>query len=166
MNKVPMINYIKVLLLFIVTIVLVVVLANIYTKRNNYNRENSDVMNFLSVVKYDDLENYLVENQNVFIYMAPSNNSNLDDFESSLKDYILSEELEKDFVYLDSSNFKFENYELLKQNYFSKSLLDNKVQIDSRSAILVVNNEEIVEVLNENLTIESVKTLINTYGEL
>ena len=98
--------------------------------------------------------------------MAPSNNSNLDDFESSLKDYILSEELEKDFVYLDSSNFKFENYELLKQNYFSKSLLDNKVQIDSRSAILVVNNEEIVEVLNENLTIESVKTLINTYGEL
>lgn len=166
MNKVPMINYIKVLLLFIVTIVLVVVLANIYTKRNNYNRENSDVMNFLSVVKYDDLENYLVENQNVFIYMAPSNNYNLDDFESSLKDYILSEELEKDFVYLDSSNFKFENYELLKQNYFSKSLLDNKVQIDSRSAILVVNNEEIVEVLNENLTIESVKTLINTYGEL
>ena len=166
MNKVPMINYIKVLLLFIVTIVFVVVLANIYTKRNNYNRENSDVMNFLSVVKYDDLENYLVENQNVFIYMAPSNNSNLDDFESSLKDYILSEELEKDFVYLDSSNFKFENYELLKQNYFSKSLLDNKVQIDSRSAILVVNNEEIVEVLNENLTIESVKTLINTYGEL
>lgn len=166
MNKVPMINYIKVLLLFIVTIVLVVVLANFYTKRNNYNRENSDVMNFLSVVKYDDLSNYLVENQNVFIYMAPSNNSNLDDFESSLKDYILSEELEKDFVYLDSSNFKFENYELLKQNYFSKSLLDSKVEIDSRSAILVVNNEKIVEVLNENLTIESVKTLINAYGEL
>lgn len=166
MNKVPMINYIKVLLLFIVTVVLVFVLANIYTKRNNYNRENSDVMKFLSVVKYEDLSNYLVENQNIFIYMAPSNNSNLDDFELSLKDYILSEELEKDFVYLDSSDFTFEKYELLRQNYFSDSLLKSKISIDSRATLFVVNDKKIIEVLNDNLTIDSVKNFVNTYGEL
>lgn len=166
MNKIPKFNYIKVLLLSIVTVALVIVLANIYTKKNNYDLENSDVMNFLSVVKCDDLANYLVENQNIFIYMAPSSNSSLEEFELELKDYILNEELEKDFVYLDSSAFSSNDYNILKTNYFSDELLKDDIVVDDNVTIFVVNNQKIVEVLNDNVTIESVKVLINSYGEL
>lgn len=166
MNKIPKFNYIKVLLLSIVTVVLVIVLANMYTKRNNYSRENSDVMNFLLVVKYDDLANYLVENQNIFIYMAPSSNLSLEKFELELKDYILNEDLEKNFVYLDSSTFSSNDYNILKENYFSDELLKDDIVVDDNVTIFVVNNQKIVEVLNDNVTIESVKSFVNSYGEL
>ena len=75
MKKVGTLDYIKVLILTIFTVVVVLILANCYIKRNNYERENDDIMNFLSNIKYEELSNYLVEHHDGYIYMSPSSDS-------------------------------------------------------------------------------------------
>ncbi len=162
MKKVPILNYVKVLILAIVTVLIVLVLANHYTKKNNYERENDDIMNFLSNIKYEELSSYLVEHQDSFIYMAPSSDSSLDELEKELKDYIVTNELEKEFVYLDSSNITSDIYDELKNNYFSSSL--KSIELGSTPTLLAVNDQEVVAILNSNLNIEYVQEFVNTYG--
>jgi len=162
MKKVPILNYVKVLVLAIITVLIVLILANNYTKKNNYERENDDIMNFLFNIKYEELSNYLVEHHDSFIYMAPSSDSSLDNFEKKLKDYIVTNELEKEFVYLDSSGITAEVYDEFKENYFSSSL--KSIELNSAPALLVVNEQKVVAVLNSDLTVESVKNFVSTYG--
>lgn len=162
MKKVPILNYVKVLILTIITVLIVLILANNYTKKNNYERENDDIMNFLSSIKYEELSNYLVEHHDSFIYIAPSSDSSLDEFEMELKDYIVTNELEKEFVYLDSSNITSDVYDELKANYFSSSL--KSVELGSTPTLLAVNDQEVVAVLNSDLNVESVQEFVNTYG--
>lgn len=158
MKEIPVINYIKVLLLTIFTVVLVLILANVYTNKNNYERENSDIMNFLSKISYEDLTNYLVENQDGFIYMSSSSDASLDEFEEDLKNYILNNELDKVFVYLDSNEFNDDTYKSLKNNYFSSKL--SNIQLNSKPTVLVIRDQKIVDILNEDITIEKVSVFV------
>ena len=48
-------------ILFVITIFVVLILSNNYKQKIKYNRTNDHVMNFLSNVKYDELESYGVE---------------------------------------------------------------------------------------------------------
>jgi len=165
MKKIPMANYIKVFLLAVVTVFVVLVLANIYTDKRKYERANDDVMGFLSIIKYEELNEYLVENADGFIYISSSVDASLDSFELKLKEYILSEDLDEYFVYLDSSTFSEDTYNELKKSYFatnvsgvhlgSANLLavhDGKV-----TAVLVINTDnfgEVVDFINNHEVVE------------
>lgn len=163
MKKIPTVNYVKVVVLCLVTIFAVITLSNNYKKRIQYERANQDVMSFLSTVKYEELSSYLVENHDGFIYIASSSDSSLEDFEQSLKEYILSADLEKYFVYLDSSNFTDDMYKDMQE-----SLLSSQVskQVISQPNILAIQNGKIVSVLystSSTITLEDVKNFVNTY---
>lgn len=164
MKKVSFLNYIKVLILAIFTVLVVLILANNYVKRSNYERENDDVMNFLSNIKYEELSNYLIEHHDGYIYMAPSSDSTLDEFEEQFKNYLVTNELEKEFVYLDSSNITSDMYADFVNNYFSSSL--SNVTLSSIPTLLVVREQKVVAVLGSDLTIDSVQNFVNTYEVL
>lgn len=164
MKKVAMINYIKVLILAIVTVLLVIVLTNLYNDKRKYELSNDDVMSFLSAVKYDELREYLVENTDGFIYVASSTDTTLDSFELNFKDYILNDDLDKDIVYLDSSNFSTDMYNELKKNYFADNLsIDNEI---GKSTLFAIRDGKIIAVLNINcndVTLNDVKYFVSNY---
>lgn len=163
MKKIPTFNYIKVFILFVITIFTVLILSNNYKQKMQYERTNDDVMSFLSNVKYDELESYLVENYDGFIYMAPSTDISLESFEKSLKEYILSEELEKVFVYLDNSDYSSDMYNTLKKSFFLPSLA-SQVTLSNEPNVFAVKDGKIVSVLYmtpNNISLEDIQKFIN-----
>ena len=59
MKKVSIENYIKVLILSAITVLVVLLLANFYIEKKQYERANQDVMGFLDTIKYEELNEYL-----------------------------------------------------------------------------------------------------------
>lgn len=166
MKKIPMGNYVKVIVLFAATIILVLMLSNGYKEKLEYERANDDIMNSLSTVKLEELSNYLVENHDGFIYMAASSDASLDEFELDFKEYILEEELEKYFVYLDSSNYTNDDYSIIKKKYFSTDYVKN-VNLGNYPNLFAVKDGEIVASLyttSKNITLDDVRVFVNTYG--
>lgn len=167
MKKIPFKNYVKVLLLFIVTIVGCLILANNYNDKKTYERENNHLKNFISNVKYDELQNYLTENCDGYIYVAPSIDTSLENFELQLKDLIINEEMEREFVYLDSSSLGDDDYQMIKK-FFNDSLNSKKIDIPECANIFVVRDGKIIDILFTNksdITLDNVKNFITKYQE-
>lgn len=148
MKKVSIENYIKVLILSVTTILVVLLLANFYTEKRQYERANEDVMGFLDTIKYEELNEYLVENTNGFIYISSSSDVFLDDFELELKNLILSHELEEEFVYIDSVEFSEKIYKDLKDTCFANNL--SKETELGRANLFALRNGKIDAILQVN----------------
>lgn len=167
MKKIPMCNYIKVVVLFVITVILVLVLANNYKKKMEYDKSNNGIMNFLSIIKYDELNNYLVENHNGFIYIASSNDSSLEPFEKSFKTYILDKELDREFVYLDSNNYSSKMYKEMVGKYFSKQLRNSDLYLNYQPNVLYIEDGVISDILYKNeskIGLQDVIDFISKYG--
>lgn len=163
MKKIPVKNYIKVFILFLLTFVIVLVLANNYEKKVQYERSNDDIINFLPSVKYEELSSYLMEHRDGYIYIASSLDVSLDSFKKEFKDYLLEEELENYFIYLDSSTYSDNDYTALRENIFSSDLQNTKIVVPN---IFAVKNGEIVAVLyddDHSIEIDDVKSFVNNY---
>lgn len=162
MKEVSKINYIKVFALSIITVLVVIVATNLYNDKRKYERENDDVMSFLSMIKYDELNEYLVENTDGFIYISSSGDTTLDSFELILKNYILEEDLDKDIVYLDSNDFSSDLYNDLKNAYFATDL--SKQTEIGKSALFAIRNGKIIASLNINYEDESLSDIKDFIG--
>jgi len=167
MKEKSKLNYIKVLILFVVTILIVVLLANIYNDKKNYERANGDVMSFLATVKYEEMDEYLVENTDGFIYISSSADEYLESFEMELKEYLLNEEIEEDFAYLDSGNNPDKIYKNLKKSYIDENL--SKQITFGSSNVLALDDGKIVAILSMDsnaLNLEDVKNFVSSHGVL
>ena len=161
MKKIPIVNYIKVFILSVVTIFLVLVLANFYNNKRQYERANDDVMGILSNIKFEELNEYLTENSDGFIYISSSIDTSLDSFESKFKEYIVNEELDKYFVYIDSSVFSATTYSELKSLYFASNVKDVSL---GRANLLSVHNGKITSILLVDVNnFEEVNTFIRMH---
>ena len=161
MKKIPMVNYIKVFLISVTTVFIVLVLSNVYLNKKHYELANDDIMGFLATIKFDEINEYLVENVDGFIYIASSADTTLDTFELKLKEYILGENLEEDFVYLDSSLFSGDMFDELKKLYFAPNV--SSVNLGDAN-LFSVHNGKITAVLNIDVeNFEEVKSFINVH---
>ena len=166
MKKIPMGNYIKVAILFIITIILAFVLAENYKQKMKYEKSNNNNMSFLSTIKYEELDNYLVENHNGFIYIASSVDDSLGSFEESFKEYILDKELEHNFIYLDSSDYSSKIYAEIAEKYFSPKLRREQSYLGYQPNVLYIENGFISDSLYKNeskITLQNVIDFVNKY---
>lgn len=167
MKKIPFKSYIKVFLLFVFTIVLCIILSNNYKNKKAYERTQGHLQSFLSNVKYDELQNYLIENHDGYIYIAPSGDTTLEIFENELKKFIIEEDLEKEFVYLDSNSFDNIAYQEIAQN-FSDEMHKRGISIPNCPNIYFVKDGKIADILftdNNSITLESVQNFIHQHQE-
>lgn len=166
MKSISIFGYIKVVILFVITIFVVFVLSNYYRQKIQYDRQSQDAMGFLFNVKYDELSNFLVEKHDTLIYMSPSSDATLDSFEEELKQYILELELEKEFAYLDSSNFSSDMYEEFVDKFFASDTLKEKACPNSSASFLAVENRKVIDVLCINsgdATMNVVEPFVNMH---
>ena len=165
MKIIPFKNYVQVFLLFVFTFLGCLVLSNIYKDKKAYEREHEHIQSFLSNVRYDELSNYLTENHDGYIYIAPSSDLSLESFERAFKEFIIKEDLGRDFVYLDSKSFDDAAYKTIESN-FSEDLKRLNISIPPCPNLLVIKGGKIVDILyktESSITLGGVQSFISEH---
>ena len=108
-------NYI---LLSIVLILTIVVVIYFFLWKNTYEKSKLQTPildDYLLVINYNELNNYLVENKDAIIYVSKLNNENIRLFENKFKNIINKNNLNNKILYLDLT-------EELKENNIVKEI--------------------------------------------
>ena len=100
-KEIPLKNYI---LLLIVLILTIVVIIYFFLWKNTYEKSKLQTPildDYLLVINYNELNNYLVENKDAIIYVSKLNNENIRLFENKFKNIINKNNLNNKILYLD-----------------------------------------------------------------
>lgn len=114
-KEIPLKNYI---LLSIVLILTIVVVIYFFLWKNTYEKSKLQTPildDYLLVINYNELNNYLVENKDAIIYVSKLNNENIRLFENKFKNIINKNNLNNKILYLDLT-------EELKENSIVKEI--------------------------------------------
>lgn len=144
-RNIPTKNYIILISVLIITVFITLFSCYFYREKTEYNIKNNNAMEFLSEIKKEEWDNYILENHDTIIYISSSMNSRNRKFELKIKNYINNKNLIKDFVYLDASTLDKEFYKKLNKNYLNNQIkhLDMLVQPN----ILILRDKKISHIL-------------------
>ncbi len=149
MRQIKFRNYIILAIIIISTIVAVLAIKRIYENNKEYESNTNKRLDILYEIKEDDLESYLVENRDIVIYVSNSKQEDIVTFEEEFKNYIVENELSKEFVYLNldmvSSNF----YNNLENKYLVDYLKGKKDILNDQENILIIEEGKIKAILYE-----------------
>ena len=153
-------NYNFMALITVAVVVLTFYISSWY-KIIKKNRENTSVVEEV-VTKIDasSLSSYLLDNPNALIYIASSNDPDIKDFESSLKKYIVNEELTSTMIYLDTKDMTQDDINKIFLPYVSSTI---KLKNIVTANILYFEDREIVDAIytkNSVAKINDVKTFL------
>ena len=114
-KEIPLKNYI---LLSIVLILTIVVVIYFFLWKNTYEKSMLQIPildDYLLVINYNELNNYLVENKDAIIYVSKLNDESIRLFENKFKNIINKNNLNNKILYLDLT-------EELKENNIVKEI--------------------------------------------
>lgn len=114
-KEIPLKNYI---LLSIVLILTIVVVIYFFLWKNTYEKSKLQTPildDYLLVINYNELNNYLVENKDAIIYVSKLNDESIRLFENRFKNIINKNNLNNKILYLDLT-------EELKENNIVKEI--------------------------------------------
>ena len=114
-KEIPLKNYI---LLSIVLILTIVVVIYFFLWKNTYEKSKLQTPildDYLLVINYNELNNYLVENKDAIIYVSKLNDDSIRLFENKFKNIINKNNLNNKILYLDLT-------EELKENNIVKEI--------------------------------------------
>ncbi|MDD3341785.1 MAG: hypothetical protein PHN72_06340 [Bacilli bacterium] len=108
-NKViPIKNYIILAIVVVLTLLLCGYLRNWYKMKEEATLPEGIMSGFMPEVKLEELDNYLLENPNIFLYVSSSSEENNRQFEKKFHDYIKKNNHLGFFVYLDTKGLSLE----------------------------------------------------------
>ena len=87
MRKISTKNYVIYTIIVLITIAVVIFFSKWYEIKKD--GQTTHRMNSIAEIKETDLDNYLVENPSIIIYLSNSHKEELKDFESEFNKYIL-----------------------------------------------------------------------------
>lgn len=148
-NNIPIKNYLIAIFIVAVTIFVTFLLADIYNTKKQYEAQNDIRMKFLTKIDLSNLEDYIIENHDMFIYLSDSSDESLEEFELQLKRMIIAMEYEKEIVYLDTKELNQDFYDDLKQKYFDSTLQD--IEFNIIPNMLVVQSGKVTKILYTHL---------------
>ena len=104
LREVPFKNY---LYLFLILLGSILLLIYIYTWYETYNENklHTSIMNdYLTVINYNELDNYIIENKDAIIYVSILGDTDINRFEEKFKNDIVKNNLKNKILYLDLTN--------------------------------------------------------------
>ena len=136
LREVPLKNYIYLFLILLGSILLLFYIYRWYDTYNQ-NKLNTSIMNeYLTVINYNELDNYIIENKDAIIYVSVLGNEDINRFERKFKNNILENNLRDSILYLDVTNENITN-------------ITKKLQIEDKFPYLVVyTNGQITDTYN------------------
>ncbi|NLL44984.1 MAG: hypothetical protein GX247_04910 [Mollicutes bacterium] len=154
MNKrdIPLKNYFILGIIVIVTVILTFYLASWYKTSKGYQMQNAVITNVLSAIRVEDIDNYLIDNPNIIIYIASSKDEKIKDFEKDFKKFILKHEIIDEFVYLDTSTITNDNDYQKIEKHFSTTLAKITKKINNKTNLLIVRDGKVLDMMYKNET--------------
>lgn len=140
-REVPVKNYIK---LGIILLISIFALFYLYLWYRTYeeNRLNTPIMdNYLSIINYNELNDYLTENKNATIYLSKLNDNDIRSFEKEFKLIIQDNALKNKMLYLDLTNELDQNNEITITNNYT-------INESNLPVIVIIENSQVVETYN------------------
>ncbi len=164
-SQIPRRNYIIYGLIVIFTVVLTLLFRNWYNINQDLKKKNTIMSEFLVSVNEEEFANYIMENNNVLIYLASSKNENLESFELELKKMLIEHNLQEQIVFVDLDQVENEFFTNLKDNYFSENL--KNIKLSNFPNILIMENGKINAILynkQTNINIDDVNQFFYDRG--
>jgi mevalonate kinase len=143
MKKIPTKNYIIVAIISIATLLFVIVMSNYLTKQREYI-EQEERISYLAEIKEEELENFMIENHDIMIYLANSDIQN-EELENKIKTVLEQNDFYKDTIYLDMKDLDEDFYQKLALNYFDDNIINTKIVTES---ILIIKNQKVIDIIN------------------
>ena len=140
-REVPIKNYIK---LGIILLISILALFYLYLWYRTYeeNRLNTPIMdNYLSIINYNELNDYLTENKNATIYLSKLNDNDIRSFEKEFKLIIQDNALKNKILYLDLTNELDQNNEITITNNYT--INENNIPM-----IVIIENSQVKKTYN------------------
>lgn len=140
-REVPIKNYIK---LGIILLISILALFYLYLWYRTYeeNRLNTPIMdNYLSIINYNELDDYLTENKNATIYLSKLNDNDIRSFEKEFKLIIQDNALKNKILYLDLTNELDQNNEITITNNYS-------INENNLPMIVIIENSQVKKTYN------------------
>ena len=116
-KKIPIKNYIIVAIIFVISIGLVFFFRNWYISYQNYEKTIPILSGIVSEVRYNEVYNYIDENQSVIIYMGVADDDDCRELEEDLKKLIEEKHLKEKIVYFNITEVKNKELLLKEEKY-------------------------------------------------
>lgn len=100
-RQIPPKNYLYLALILVFTILLLVYILK-WNKAYNESKLYTGILNeYLQVINYNELNDYIIENKDAVIYVSILGNEKIRDFEKKFKNTITNNNLRNKLLYLD-----------------------------------------------------------------
>lgn len=146
-KKIPKKNYIKLLIICAFTLGVVFVLRAWYVSHLEYQKTIPVIDGVISEIKYNEFDTYIIENQDVVIYIGASEDMNCREVEAKFKEYIIENELREEIIYLNISDS--EDRETIISEINTKYGDTNSITIDSYPALLLFKEGKIYDAVSK-----------------
>lgn len=122
-RNIPLKNYVILLLISLGTISLVFYLRSWYNASKEYYQNNSIMSEYLSELKSEEINSYILDNPEVVVYYASAKDTSIKSFEKEFKKLMEEYEIKDEIIYIDAS--KEENANLISElNAISDKKID------------------------------------------
>ena len=162
-KKVPTKNYIIVAIIFAISIGLIFFFRNWYVSYQEYEKTIPILNGVISEVRYNEVYNYIDDNQSVIIYIGVADDKDCREIDVELKKLIEKKHLKEKIVYFNITDVK--NKDLLLKEFNNKYAIDER--INTYPAIVLFEEGKIIDfrskIANKNLSINDVKLLFDEY---
>ena len=104
LRKVSVKNYVILAIVLLVSLGLVYYF-HLWYKAYSENKLSNKIMDkYMDNINYNELDNYLVENNNAIVYVSVLNNSEIREFEKDFKSVFKKKKIKHNVLYMDVTN--------------------------------------------------------------
>lgn len=164
MENIKIKNYLILLGIFFITFVLCFYLFSWIKLYNEVKMGEPYISDALTEVKYDDLDNFLIEHDFTIIYMGTTAEVHCRNFEKKFSSYLKDNNLTENILYLNLGYNRVEN-NLLQKIYNKYKHNDLIKKINNYPVIVVFNNGKIIDFLTitKNYDMEDISYFLKGY---
>ncbi len=148
MKDIPRKNYIYVLVLVICTVILTLIICNIYT---NKKKDESEFYKGVNSITSDEFKDFVTEKSDLIIYIYDKNSDKYELVEKRLLNLLSEKNLNDRFAYLDKSYLTDDFIDYLNKNYSIDLVYDDKpiiLVILENNVLNVISLEEDTDINN------------------
>jgi len=163
-RDIPLKNYIYLSIIILISLLLIFYFYLWYLTYEESKLNNQIMDRYMQVINYNELEDYIIENKNAYVYVSILENKKIRDFELEFKKTIIDNSLKKEILYLDLTEV-YNNKKMIstaKKDY----KIDDK-NISNVPCILVFENGElnnIYDIKENNYDIELIEEFLEQEG--
>ena len=163
-KKIPTKNYVIVVIIFAISIGLVFFFRNRYISYQDYEKTIPILSGVVSEVRYNEVYNYIDDNQSVIIYMGEASDKDCREVEEDLKKLIEDKHLKEKIVYFNITDVNNKK-QMLKE--FNDRYATNS-RISTYPAIILFEDGKIIDfeskTSSSKLSISDIQSLFDEYN--